>query len=58
MVLPWLTPRFFRRYGNRPSELEAKFLMLCLFGLGALATRADSEAVLPSRSGREFAPAL
>jgi len=48
LVLPWLTPRFFRRYGNRPSELEAKFLMLCLFGLGALATWADSEAVLPS----------
>ncbi len=47
-VLPWLTPRFFRRYGNRPSELEAKFLMLCLFGLGALATWADSEAVLPA----------
>ncbi len=47
-VLPWLTPRFFRRYGNRPSELEAKFLMLCLLGLGALATWADSEAVLPA----------
>jgi Kef-type K+ transport system membrane component KefB len=48
VILPWLTPRFFRRYGNRPSELEAKFLMLCLFGLGALATWADSEAVLPA----------
>ncbi len=48
LVLPWLTPRFLRRYGNRPSELEAKFLMLCLFGLGALATWADSEAVLPA----------
>jgi Kef-type K+ transport system membrane component KefB len=36
-ILPWLTPRFFRRYGNRPSELEAKFLLLCLFALGALA---------------------
>src|SRR5215813_13491199 len=30
VVLPWLTPRFFRRYGNRPSELEAKYLLLCL----------------------------
>ncbi len=48
VVLPWLTPRFFRRFGNRPSELEAKFLMFCLFGLGALATWADSEAVLPA----------
>jgi Kef-type K+ transport system membrane component KefB len=48
VVLPWLTPRFFRRYGNRPSEPEAKFLMLCLLGLGALATWAGSEAVLPA----------
>jgi Kef-type K+ transport system membrane component KefB len=47
-VLPWVTPRFFRRYGGRPSELEAKFLLLCLFGLGALAAWADSEAVLPA----------
>lgn len=48
IVLPWVTPRFFRRFGNRPSELEAKFLMLCLFGMGALAAWADSEAVLPA----------
>ncbi len=48
IVLPWVTPRFFERFGNRPSELEAKFLMLCLFGLGALAGWADSEAVLPA----------
>jgi Kef-type K+ transport system membrane component KefB len=47
-VLPWVTPRFFRRFGGRPSELEAKFLMLCLFGMGALASWADSEAVLPA----------
>ena len=47
-LLPWLTPRFFRLYGGRPSELEAKFLLLTLFGLGALATWADSEAVLPA----------
>ena len=48
LILPWLTPRFFRRYGGRPSELEAKFLLLVLFGLGALAAWADSEAVLPA----------
>ena len=47
-VLPWFVPRFFKRYGGRPSELEAKFLMFTLFGLGALATWADSEAVLPA----------
>src|SRR5712692_593460 len=48
IVLPWLTPRFFRLYGGRPSELETKFLLLCLLGMGALATWADSEAVLPA----------
>jgi len=47
-ILPWIVPRFFKRYGGRPSELEAKFLMTCLFGMGALATWADSEAVLPA----------
>ena len=47
-VLPWVVPRFFKRYGNRPSELEAKFLLACLLGMGALATWADSEAVLPA----------
>lgn len=47
-VLPWLTPRFFRLYGNRPSELETKFLLLCLLAMGALANWADSEAVLPA----------
>jgi glutathione-regulated potassium-efflux system ancillary protein KefC len=48
VVLPWLTPKLFRLYGNRPSELEAKYLLLLLFGLGALAAWADSEAVLPA----------
>jgi Kef-type K+ transport system membrane component KefB len=48
VVLPWITPRFFKRYGNRPSELEAKFLMFWLFALGALAGWAGSEAVLPA----------
>jgi glutathione-regulated potassium-efflux system ancillary protein KefC len=48
VILPWLTPRFFRLYGNRPSELETKFLLLSLLGMGALASWADSEAVLPA----------
>lgn len=47
-VLSWLTPRFFKRYGDRPAELEAKYLLLVLFGLGALASWAESEAVLPA----------
>jgi len=48
VILPWLTPRFFRKYGARPSELETKFLLLVLFGMGALAGWAESEAVLPA----------
>src|SRR6202040_1250940 len=48
IILPWLTPRFFRRYGGRPSELETRFLLFCLLGMGALAGWADSEAVLPA----------
>lgn len=47
-VLPWVTPSFFRAYGGRSSELEAKFLLLVLFALGGLAAWADSEAVLPA----------
>jgi Kef-type K+ transport system membrane component KefB len=47
-ILPWLVPRFFRRFGNRPSELELKLLFLVMFGLGALALWADSEPVLPA----------
>ncbi|HWX14394.1 MAG TPA: cation:proton antiporter, partial [Methylocella sp.] len=48
VVLPWLTPRFFKRFGGRPYELETKFLLFCLLGMGALAGWADSEAVLPA----------
>lgn len=47
-LLPWLTTHFFRKYGGRVSELEAKYLLFLLFGFGALASWADSEAVLPA----------
>jgi len=47
-ALPWLTTRFLRMFGNRPSEMEIKYLLFCLMGLGALAGWADSEAVLPA----------
>jgi Kef-type K+ transport system membrane component KefB len=47
-LLPWLTPRFFARYGGRVSELEAKYILFALFGLGGLAVWAGSEAVLPA----------
>jgi glutathione-regulated potassium-efflux system ancillary protein KefC len=46
--LPFFTPRFFRHYGGRPSEIEAKFLLGTLFGMAALAGWAGSEAVLPA----------
>lgn len=47
-ALPFVTPRFFRRYGGRVSELEAKFILLTLFGMGGVALWADSEPVLPA----------
>jgi glutathione-regulated potassium-efflux system ancillary protein KefC len=47
-ALPFITPRFFRRYGGRVSELEAKFILLALFGMGGVALWADSEPVLPA----------
>lgn len=46
--LPFVTPRFFRRYGGRVSELEAKYLLFFLFAMGGLAVWAGSEAVLPA----------
>jgi Kef-type K+ transport system membrane component KefB len=47
-VLPFLTPRFFHRYGGRVSELEAKYILFLLFAMGGLAVWAGSEAVLPA----------
>ena len=47
-LMPFVTPRFFRKYGGRVSELEAKYILLSLFGLGGLALWADSEPVLPA----------
>jgi len=48
ILLPFLTPRFFRRYGGRVSELEAKYLLFLLFGMAGLAVWSGSEAVLPA----------
>src|ERR1019366_133740 len=47
-VLPFLTPWFFQRFGGRVSELETKFILFLLFGMGGLAAWAGSEAVLPA----------
>jgi Kef-type K+ transport system membrane component KefB len=46
--LPPVTAWFFAQIGPRISEPETKFIFLILFGLGALATAAQSEAVLPA----------
>lgn len=47
-LLPFLTPWFFRLYGGRVSELEAKYLLFLLFAMGGLAVWSGSEAVLPA----------
>ena len=48
VALPYITPRFFRKYGGRVSELEAKYILFALFFMGGLAVWAGSEAVLPA----------
>jgi Kef-type K+ transport system membrane component KefB len=48
LILPSITSWFFERYGGRVSELETKYLLFLLFGLGSLAVWSGSEAVLPA----------
>lgn len=48
LILPFVTRRFFERYGGRVSELETKYLLFLLFGLGGVAVWSGSEAVLPA----------
>ncbi|HXX44247.1 MAG TPA: cation:proton antiporter [Candidatus Acidoferrales bacterium] len=48
LTLPFITPRFFKHYGGRVSELEAKYLLFLLFAMGGLAVWSGSEAVLPA----------
>jgi len=47
-MLPFLTPQFFKHYGGRVSELEAKYLLFLLFAMGSVAVWSGSEAVLPA----------
>jgi Kef-type K+ transport system membrane component KefB len=47
-VLPVTTRFVIRSFGHRVSEPEIKFLLAVLFGLGAMASSAGSEAVLPA----------
>lgn len=48
IILPKLTKVTFKRWGNRHSEQEIKFLFFFLMGLGYLAFWSDSEPVLPA----------
>jgi glutathione-regulated potassium-efflux system ancillary protein KefC len=48
ILLPKLTQRAFLLFGGQSSEFEVKYLLFFLLALGALATWAESEAVLPA----------
>ena len=47
-LLPFLTNWITRRYAYRTAAVRAKWVLLVLFGLGALALWSGSEAVLPA----------
>jgi len=46
--LPRITQRLFDKYNDLPLEFEAKYILMILFGFGALAVWSGSEAVLPA----------
>jgi glutathione-regulated potassium-efflux system ancillary protein KefC len=48
VLLPYITHAMTRIYGNRTAAIRTKWVMLVLFGLGALALWSGSEAVLPA----------
>lgn len=47
-VLPAVSRRLTLTYGNRTAAIRTKWILLVLFGLGALALWSGSEAVLPA----------
>jgi len=47
-VLPWTTRLLTRLYGFKTAAIRTKWVLFVLFGLGALALWAGSEAVLPA----------
>ena len=47
-ILPYLTGWMTRLYAHRTAAIRTKWVMLILFGLGALALWSGSEAVLPA----------
>jgi len=48
LIFPFVTSFLTKVYGNRTAAIRAKWVMLVLFGLGALAYWSGSEAVLPA----------
>jgi len=48
MALPYITAWLTRHYAHRTAAIRTKWVMLTLFGLGALALWSGSEAVLPA----------
>ena len=48
MALPYITAWLTRHYAHRTAAIRTKWIMLTLFGLGALALWSGSEAVLPA----------
>jgi Kef-type K+ transport system membrane component KefB len=48
ILFPFVTSFLTRAYGNRTAAIRAKWVVLVLFGLGALALWSGSEAVLPA----------
>ncbi|MBS0182057.1 MAG: cation:proton antiporter [Nitrospira sp.] len=48
MTLPYSTAWLTRHYAHRTAAIRTKWVMLTLFGLGALALWSGSEAVLPA----------
>jgi len=48
VLLPVVTPHLVNHYANRTAAFRTKWVLFILFGLGALAIWAGSEAVLPA----------
>lgn len=48
VLLPLVTPRLVNHYANRTAAFRTKWVLFLLFGMGALALWAGSEAVLPA----------
>lgn len=48
IFLPKITQYIFKNFEDFPAEIETKYILFVLFGLGALASWSGSEAVLPA----------